>query len=284
VFEKRALERENIKLKNENQTLRRDIGIKYHITNALGVSTASKELLQKVEHYAKSREIVLVLGESGTGKDDIARMIHYNSAWAANALILFDCSSVPADLHEVHLFGEETAIRGAYKVQGHAGLVEKAHMGTLVISHVHLLDRKSQSRLSAAIRNHESVRIGGSRPYYTDVRLIATSSPTEITKLLYGRWDLYDFLMENKIETTSLKARKEDIPLLAFAIAKRISQQLGKNITSIDRSAMETLVSYDFPGNYRELESLIEAAVMRCNEDVLKLEHLFLTPKKKEAK
>jgi DNA-binding NtrC family response regulator len=281
VFEKRALVRENLRLQNENETLKRDIGIKYHITNAIGVSQASKDLLQKIEKFSKNRDIVLVLGEPGTGKTDIARMIHYNSSWAHNPLLLFDCASVPADLHEIHLFGQEATVQGGFKVAGLSGLVEKAHMGTIVVSNIHLLDRKCQSRLSGVIRNHQSQRIGGSQSYYSDIRLIATSTAHEVEKLSEGRWDLYHFLMENKITVPPMRDRREDIPILALALARRSSQQYGKKVESVDRQLMEALLSHDYPGNYGELESMIETAVLRSEGNVLKSEHVSFPQRRK---
>ncbi|HEX4923675.1 MAG TPA: sigma-54 dependent transcriptional regulator [Bdellovibrionales bacterium] len=281
VFEKRALVRENLKLQNENTALRRDIGIKYHLGNAIGTSPAAKELIKSVENFSKTREIVLVLGEAGTGKTDIARMIHYNSPWAPNPLLLFDCASVPLDLHEAHLFGEETAVRGGSKVPGYAGLVEKAHMGTLVVSNVHLLSRKCQSRLSGVVRDHVTQRTGGSQNYYADIRLIATSSPGDVEKLMEGRWDLYHFLMENTVVVPRLRDRKEDIPLLALAVARRMSAQYGKSIETLDRALTEMLAAHDFPGNYSELESMIETAVLGSTGTVLKAEHLTFTPRKR---
>jgi len=142
IFKKRDLQRQNKQLQFENENLRRDIGLRYHITNSLGVSPMARTVLHKIRDATFYRNLLLIRGEYGLDKVDIARMIHYNSIRAANAFIVFECDKVPPDLQDVHLAGEERPTGGTFP-----GLFEKAHLGTLVLSNFHNLSHKCQPLL-----------------------------------------------------------------------------------------------------------------------------------------
>ena len=276
VFGKRDLVRENKKLMSENEALKRDLGIKFHLANAIGKSPQSQKTLEEVKKYMKNRAPVLVLGEQGVGRDDIARMIHYNSPWARSDLIVFDTAHVPEEFHENHLFGEELTIEGGVKTPSRPGLVEKAHMSTLLVMDIHKLHERVQPLLSKVIREEKSQRIGGQKFYHAYVRLIATSTKPEFEKAAESkefRKDIYDLLRENTIEIAPLRERKEDIPLLIAAAAKRIGGLVGKEIKKIDKDVIDNLAGYDFPGNNHELDAMVESAVIRCNEETLKWEN-----------
>ena len=270
VLEKKFLIYENKKLSIENQSLRRELGLKYHISNALGISEASKKLNSLIELYAKCTEPVLILGEAGSKEEDFARTIHYNSICAENPLLFFDCKSIPEDLQEIHLFGKFSL----EKELSQPGLVEKAGQGTLVIENVALLNRKCQEKLVANLRNQKSQRIGSENFYVSKIRLIATSRQSEFESWVNARSDLYDLLKQDIIFIPTLRDRVEDIPLLTLALVKRFAPIYNRKIDSIDKSLLDRLGSYRFPGNYKELESMIEAAVTRCYEPILKTEHL----------
>lgn len=276
VFKKRQLVRENRRLMNENEALKRDLGIKYHLSNTIGRSPQSQQLLQDIQKYMKNRSPLLILGEIGLGKTDIARMIHYNSPWARNDLITFDCAAVPEDLQPAHLFGEEQSFEAGVSLPSRPGLVEKAHLGTLILSNIHRLSKKCQPGLSKVLREERSQRLGGKKFYSISVRVIATSRDEDFSKAVSEnefRWDIHDLLLENALRVAAIRERKEDIPLLIAAAAKRLGQLMDKEITKIDRAIVDKLAAYDFPGNNRELEAMVESAVIRCNETTLKLEH-----------
>lgn len=272
VFSKRVLLRENRKLQRENETLRQSLGLRYHLTGAIGKSALAQKLLDGIQKAAGHRKPVLILGEPGVGRDDVARMIHYNSPWASNDLILFDCASVPAELQELHLFGEEEGSSGL----GRAGLVEKAHLGTLVILQIERLSEKAQSRLTWVLSEAKTQRVGGKRFYPVNVRLIATSGPMDLERASLNerfRIDIRNYFAETEIQVPPLRERKEDIPVLAAVAAKQMCAALGKEPMRIDPLVFEMLQAADYPGNGRELRSLVESAVMRCTDSVLKPEH-----------
>lgn len=274
TFEKRALIKQNKQLFSENEALKRDIGIKYHLSQALGRSEAAQKLMEQVKHYVKIREAILILGEPGTGTAEVAKMIHYNSPWAYNQLIFFDCGAVPEELQEIHLFGEALTVRDGVKSQGHAGLVESAHLGTLVLSNVHRLNKPCQARISRVMKEEKTQRVGSQVAYHVFTRIIATSSESEFSKFTQQndfRWDVHDLLKRNCIVLPALRNRREDIPILIAAAAKKAGQEIGKEIQKIDKPVVDALMKYDFPGNQQELESLVQTAVIRAQDSVLTL-------------
>lgn len=281
IHNKRALMRENLQLKNEVEALRRNIGAKYHLPSFLSVNPNARDFLKHVEKLSQNRDHAFLVGEAGTDLEDTARIIHYNSPWASSPLLIFDCAAMPSNFHEAQLFGVETNVRDGVRVPGYAGLLEKAHMGTIIILNLHQLDQKSQARLSLAVRNQQCQRVGGTQRYHSDLRMFATSSPTDLESLL--RWDFYHFLKDKMITIPPLRERREDIPIIALAIARRFGQQTGKNIDSLESAAVVNLTQYGFPGNHKELESLIEAAVRRCTGTTLTLAHLSSSSGKRSA-
>jgi DNA-binding NtrC family response regulator len=283
VFIKRMLIRENRKLQSENEALKRNMGVRYHLANTLGKSAAAQYLQEQIQSHLRSRKPLLILGETGVGRNDIARMLHYNGPWATSDLIFFDCSAVPEELHESHLFGEE-APDGT---DARPGLVEKASQGTLVLSNIHLLGARCQPRLARLVSEQKTQRIGGKRFYQVDTRLIATSELAKIGKATLDgtfRLDVRDALLDNAIRVEPLRQRKEDIPILIAATARQMAVALGKELSKIDPAVVERLSTYDFPGNVRELKSLVEAAVIRCKSPVLSLDDFGLLDRDVTAK
>lgn len=276
VFQKRSLLRENQKLQGENEALKRDIGIRYHLTNALGVSAQSQKVMEKVKLYLKVRTPVLILGEPGSARQDVARMIHYNSPWARNDLILFDCQSVPEDLQEHHLFGEETSLDGGVRVESRPGLIEKAHLGTLVLANVHRLTARCQPQLARVLREEKCVRVGGTQFYRAYVRVIATSQRAAFDQAAAAetfRKNVHELFADHVVDLRPLRERREDVPILIAAMAKRNAEMLGKEVKKIQKEVVERLAAYDFPGDQRELESMVESAVIRCDGEILRTEH-----------
>ena len=278
IFSKRRLLKENEKLAYENEALKRDLGIRYHYTNAIGRSPHTQTLLKKIEGYLGEKAPILILGERGAGVDDIARMLHYNGPCAQNSLFFFDCAAVPEDLHEVNLFGQETAIEAGAKIPGRPGLIERANNGTLVLSNIQRLNKQARTRLARVLKQEETQRTGGKQFYAVSLRVLATSSHAELDSTLREdgfRWELFDIFMKNKIEIKPLRERREDVPLLITAIANRVAIALGKNLDKVEQAVFDKLSVYDFPGNDRELESLVESAVIRCDSNILKVSHFF---------
>jgi len=282
VFEKRALVRDKQKLESEVQVLKHNLSIRYHLTNTIGRSEYAQKNLTLIKKYMKTKEPVLILGEPGLGKLDIARMIHFNSPWAASHFLFFSCKEVPVDYHRLQLFGQEANNEAGISRPAIPGIVERAHQGTLVITDIHKIDKKCLAGLSKIIREERTQRVNGTRFYRVSLRFIATADTAELKRLSEKeefRWDLYDLLMENKIEVAPLRERKEDIPVLIAAMARRMGEDTGKKIDKIDKSVTEKLGGYEFLGNTKELEAMVESAVMRVTdkEHVLELKH-FVFP------
>ncbi len=276
IFRKRELVRENQRLRNENDVLKRELGIRYHVAGSIGRSEAAQKLVDRIERAMKTRVPIALLGPTGCGHEDYARMIHYNGPWAESPLILFDCASVPGELHEAHLFGEEEALEGGVRTPTRPGLVEKAHLGTLVVFAVHRLADVCQARLARATTDQKTQRSGGSRFYPANIRLVATSEKDEFDRAFTERRlrrELRYLLIENKILIPSLRERAEDIPVLLAVAAKRAGQAQGKDIQKVNRTVVERLEHYDFPGDLKELTALVEAAVARCDGPELHVEH-----------
>ena len=278
IIDKRELHSQNQMLKSENARLKKEIGLKYHLTNVIGSSEKTMKVRKQIQNYSNSGKVVLLVGEPGLGKDDIARMIHYNSPHAENSLIHFDCSSVPEEFQEIYLFGKyepkqknEERFSASF---GKAGLVEKAHLSSLVLSKIHKLNKKCQSMLMRVIKEDKTQRVDGSSFYPASVKLLATSEPEQLETLKLKnefRSDLYDVLNENKIFIPPLRERCEDIPLYILAYAKKMAESLGKEISSVEKSVFEKFQKYEFSGNIKELETLVDAAVIRAKDSQLKL-------------
>jgi len=275
IIRKRALLRENVKLRSENEALKRDLGIRYHLPSTIGRSARALELHEQIKTVMKTRDPLLLIGERGVGKGDIARMIHYNSPWNESSLLSFDCNLVPSDLHESQLFGEEEDFVEGVPLQGWAGLLEKANGGTLVIDNIHVLHPKCFPGLHRLILEGKTQRVRGKRFWQIQVRLIVTCTPESYVQHpeISRKDGFFGALAPHTIHVPPLRERKEDIGVLAVATTKRFSASIGKCIEKIDAALMQKLAEYDFPGNMQELESLIETAVVQCQGDMLKLEH-----------
>jgi len=215
---------------------------------------------------------VLILGETGTGKELIAAAIHDMSPRKERPLITVNCAALPANLIESELFGREKgAFTGADTLQ--VGRFEVAHGSTLCLDEIGELPLEVQAKLLRAIQHNEFERLGSSRTIKVDVRIVATTNRNLEEEVRKGRFrqDLYYRLNVFPITVPPLRQRKEDIPLLVQVFIERYSRKLGKQITSIQKETMKTLQDYPWPGNIRELESIIERAVILCPGPVLQL-------------
>ncbi len=212
------------------------------------------------------------MGETGTGKELIAAAIHHMSPRKKRPLITVNCAALPGNLIESELFGRERgAFTGADARQ--VGRFEIANGSTLCLDEIGELPLESQAKLLRAIQHNEFERLGSSHTIKVDTRIVATTNRNLEEEVLKGRFrqDLYYRLNIFPITVPPLRQRKEDIPLLVEAFIERYNKNLGKQITSVQKKTMKTLQEYPWPGNIRELESVLERAVILCSGPVLHL-------------
>jgi len=262
---KEHLEAENIYFRRQNK-------IKHQFEHIIGQSDGLKYVLYRAEQVAPMNTTVLILGETGTGKDLIAFAIHDMSSRKERPLITVNCAALPGNLIESELFGREKgAFTGADTRQ--VGRFEVAHGSTLCLDEIGELPLEVQAKLLRVIQHNEFERLGSSHTIKVDVRIIATTNRNLEEEIRKGRFrqDLYYRLNVFPITVPPLRQRKEDIPLMVQAFIERYSRKLGKQITSIQKETMKALQDYPWPGNVRELESIIERALILCPGPVLQL-------------
>ena len=259
-------------LEVENIYFRREIEVRHHPDHIIGKSDGLKYVLYRAEQVAPTNATVLVMGETGTGKELIAAAIHNMSPRKNRPLITVNCAALPANLIESELFGRERgAFTGADARQ--VGRFEIANGSTLCLDEIGELPLETQAKLLRAIQHNEFERLGSSHTIKVDTRIVATTNRNLEEEVLKGRFrqDLYYRLNVFPITVPPLRQRKEDIPLLVEVFIERYAKNLGKQITSIPKKTMKTLQEYPWPGNIRELESILERAVILCSGPVLHL-------------
>jgi len=256
ALEKRRLERENLMLRSQIET-------RYSFQNIVGNSPEIRETFRVMRHAASSESNVLVTGESGTGKELVARAIHSNSVRARKKFITVNCGAIPDGLIESELFGH---VKGSFTsaIADKRGLVEEADKGTLFLDEIGELSPPLQVKLLRVLQEGEFTRIGDTQPRRVNVRVVAATNK-DLKKAIAEknfREDLFYRLNVIPIELPPLRRRQEDIPLLVnHFIEKHKSKAPEKNLTTIDKEAMQALLNYHFPGNVRELENSIEYAI-----------------------
>jgi len=260
------------RLETENIYFRKEIKRRGHSSNIIGQSDGIKYVLYRAEQVAPSDTTVLILGETGTGKELIAFAIHDMSPRKERPLITVNCATLPGNLIESELFGREKgAFTGADTRQ--IGRFEIAHGSTICLDEIGELPLELQAKLLRVLQYNEFERLGSSRTIKVDVRTVATTNRDLEEEVRKGRFrqDLYYRLNVFPITVPPLRQRKEDIPLMVPVFVERYSRKLGKQITSIQKKTMKALHDYPWPGNVRELESIIERAVILCPGPVLEL-------------
>jgi PAS domain S-box-containing protein len=270
---KDQLEAENIYFRQEEKS-------KHRLDHIIGQSDGLKYVLYRAEQVAPTNTTVLVLGETGTGKELIAAAIHNLSPRKDRPMITVNCAALPANLIESELFGREKgAFTGADTRQ--VGRFEIANGSTLCLDEIGELPLELQAKLLRVVQHGEFERLGSSRTTKVDTRILATTNRDLEEEVRRGRFrqDLFYRLNVFPITVPPLRQRKEDIPLLVQAFIERYARKLGKRITSVQKKTMKALQDYPWPGNIRELESVLERAVILCSGPVLqladKLEMLF---------
>ena len=266
------------RLLTENRELRAALAERHRVEGIIGESGAMQEVLSVVRRVAPSDATVLIRGESGTGKELIAKALHYASPRAAGALVKVNCAALAESLLEAELFGHE---RGAFTgaVAARKGRFELADGGSLFLDEIGDLPPHVQVKLLRVLQEREFERVGSSRPIRVDVRLLAATHRNLEGLVRDGRFrdDLYYRINVVTIQLPPLRERREDLPLLIDHFLRVFAEKNGKNIRGLTREAREALLRYDYPGNVRELENLIERAVVLTRADVIGLTDLPLT-------
>jgi DNA-binding NtrC family response regulator len=257
-------------LAKENRLLRMEVKKKFEFNNIIGKSKKMQEVFSLITKVAPSNSTVVIYGGSGTGKELIAKAIHYNSPRTDRSFIPFNCGAIPETLVESELFGHT---RGAFTgaVQAKKGLFEEANGGTLFLDEISTILPSVQVKLLRVLQEKEMMKVGSTERTKIDVRMIAATNVDleAATKNGKFREDLFYRLHVFPIFLPDLKDRKEDIPLLAYHFLERCSKEAKKEIKGISKEAMKLLLDYHWPGNVRELENAIERGVIMADQDYL---------------
>jgi transcriptional regulator with GAF, ATPase, and Fis domain len=258
------------RLEEENFYLQQEIETSHNHSDIIGSSPAIKSVLKLVEQVAPSDSTVLILGETGTGKELIARAIHNSSPRKKELMIKINCAALPASLIESELFGHE---RGSFTgaLDRRIGKFELANRSTLFLDEIGELPLELQVKLLRALQEKEIERIGGKTTIKIDVRIIAATNRNLDQMIKDGRFrlDLYYRLHIFPILSPPLRERKEDIPVLAAHFVSRFAKKAGKNIGALNAKVLKELMGYDWPGNIRELEHVIERSVVLTNNETI---------------
>jgi formate hydrogenlyase transcriptional activator len=262
----------------ENLALREEVDKVSMFEEIVGTSAPLRAALARVSKVAPTDSTVLITGETGTGKELIARAIHKRSPRATRAFVSVNCAAIPRDLIASELFGHEKgAFTGA--LQRRLGRFELAEGGTIFLDEVGELPAETQIALLRVLQEREFDRVGGGRPIRADVRVLAATHrdlPALITDGAF-RSDLFYRINVFPIEIPSLRERKEDIRLLVEYFIDRYSSKAGKKIQSIDKKSLDRLQSYPWPGNIRELQNVIERSVILCDTDTFSVDQSWLS-------
>lgn len=248
---------------------------KFSFDDLIGNSRVFQASLEVAKKAAKSDSAVLLVGETGTGKEIYAHAIHQASQRRGKPFIKVSCASVPEELLESELFGHEKgAFTGAVKTK--LGKVELANGGTLFLDEISEMNTYLQGKLLRLLQDREFERVGGSQPIKADVRIIAATNVDlrgQVRKARF-REELFYRINVIELQLPSLRQRREDIPLLVENLIAKFNRKLGKKVKSVSPEAMQLLVNYDWPANIRELENVIERAVISVDGEVIDQQHL----------
>ncbi|MBI2212689.1 MAG: sigma 54-interacting transcriptional regulator [Acidobacteria bacterium] len=240
----------------------------------VGESTAFRDLMSRIEGAVASKMDVLLLGETGTGKEFFARMIHSSGATASGPFVAINCAAIPTDLLEAELFGVEA--RYATGVDARTGRFVRADGGSIFLDEIGELAEPLQAKMLRVLQEREVLPLGASEPRHIDLRVIAASNRDLLSLVDQGRFrrDLYYRLAGLEFRIPPLRERPDDIPALALAFLERFAHEQEKTIRGISRRALELLLAHDWPGNVRELQNEIARAVLHCHEaGILRTEH-----------
>ncbi|MFZ5475978.1 MAG: sigma-54-dependent transcriptional regulator [Myxococcota bacterium] len=250
-------------MQRELAQLRREVEEKYGFANMIGISPAMREVYEQIAAVAESNALVLIQGETGTGKELIAHAIHYRSGRARAPMVATNCGAIPENLLESELFGHE---RGSFTgaVRQHQGKFEQADGGTLFLDEIGEIPPAVQVRMLRVLEGGQFTRVGGEHPIKVDVRVVAATNRDLWKEVQQGnfRADLYYRLNVFTIRLPPLRERKEDIPLLVEHFARRFAEKHGRPPPRVGEAATKALQAYPWPGNVRELEHFVERTVL----------------------
>ncbi len=262
-------------LRAENVILKKQIEEQYDFEHIIGQSRAVLSLIEEVKKIADSKSNVLLLGDTGTGKELFARSIHFSSFRRDKPFIPINCSAIPDNLLESELFGY---MKGAFTgaVSNKRGLFEEADGGTIFLDEIGDLSQQLQAKLLRVIDDREIRPLGGVQSKKVDIRLITATNRDLAKTVAEGsfREDLFYRINVIRLELPPLRERKDDILVLARHFLDKFADQIGKEVRSIDDAAAKMLVQYQWPGNVRELQNIIERAVLITEGPTLRAEHL----------
>lgn len=271
---KKAIERHI--LKNENRYLRSEIDGIYGFDNIVGKSAKMQKIFDMLKTVSESDATVFIQGPSGTGKELIARAIHYNSQRKNNPFIKTNCAALPEGIMESELFGHE---RGAFTgaIRTRKGRFEAANTGTLLLDEVSEMSPGLQAKLLRVLQEREFERVGDTKSIKVDVRIIATTNREIKEEIKKGKFreDLYYRINVIPIHVPPLRERKKDIPLLVEHFISKYNKEHNRDVKGISNEAESLLMRLDWSGNVRELENRVERAVIISNESVLQIKHFL---------
>lgn len=259
----------------ENRILRRELQRDYDYTNIIGKSTAIMQIFDMIKAVADTDSTVLISGNSGTGKELVAKALHYNSKRSNKPFIALNCGAISENLIESELFGHKKgAFTGA--ISDKEGFIKAAEAGTLFLDEISEMPPQLQVKLLRAIQEKEYTPVGTTISLPVNVRFIASTNRNLLEYINLGKFreDLFYRLNVVDIHLPSLKEREGDIPLLADYFLDKYRKQMNKNIKGISNDAMRALMNHEWKGEIRELENVIERAVIFCNEDFINVKNL----------
>lgn len=259
----------------ENKYLRQRISSDIGFTNLIGKSEPMKKVFDIIAQVAPTNSNVLIQGKSGTGKELVAKAIHFNSKRKDKIFLPINCGAISENLIESELFGHKKgAFTGA--AEDKQGLFKVADGGTLFLDEIADLPLNMQVKLLRAIEDKEFFPVGGTKPVSTDVRIIAATNQNLFEKTKSGefREDLFYRLNVVEIKLPTLNERKDDIPLLVNHFIERYSKEMGKKVIGADNQTMKALIAHEWRGGVRELENIIERAIIFCNKEMLTINDL----------
>jgi formate hydrogenlyase transcriptional activator len=266
------------RLQEENVALREEIDKASMFEEIVGTSAPLKKVLSRISKVAPTDSSVLITGETGTGKELVARAIHRRSSRSSHAFVSVNCAVVPRDLIASELFGHE---RGAFTgaIQRRLGRFELAEKGTIFLDEIGELPAETQIALLRVLQEHEFERIGGTGSIRADVRVIAATNRDLESGMASGtfRSDLFYRLNVFPVELPPLRNRREDIPLLVTYFLNRYARKTGRHFTAVDKRSLDLLQSYAWPGNIRELQNVIERSVIVSETQIFSVDESWLS-------
>ena len=263
---------ERVDILKENARLRQALFARFRMEGIVGRSPRMKEVVEVLKRVSSSPATVMIRGESGTGKELVARAIHYNSPRKSRPFTALNCAAIPENLFESELFGHEPgAFTGA--ASRREGLFEMSNGGTLFLDEIGDMPMTMQSKLLRVLQSREVRRVGGKETFKVDVRIVSATNKDLEKEVEQGKFreDLYYRLNVVFLELPALRERSEDIPVLVEHFLHKYNAEFGKRVREIRPDALQALVEYRWPGNVRQLEAVIERAILLNDGDVITL-------------